>query len=127
MSSSMWCWCLAIDHNRKPLANLLKVKREGNVGTLREAVKQNKPNDLARVDSPQLVVLRRTHPAISLDEGKGEEFEKQVEKWLSVAGAEMVELETSDTIVDLNLGEREVLLVQLPGALLTASKEDLYH
>lgn len=111
-------WCLLIDHNRVPLGGLFKVEPGYDVQTLRGVVKQGNAPFLDRVASPQLVVLRRTEPAIPFD-GNRKSLLGYVDEFYSGA---FDELGSTTNIANLNICNKEVLLLQLPSALLTVPK-----
>lgn len=120
---SIVVWYLLIDHNRKPLGQFRKVPLEEDIFDLQEMVKQENAAFLNHVASPQLVVLRRTDPAIPID-GRRESLQGYIDEFFSGA---FDELGSMMDIADLNISNKEKLLVQLLGAFLTMPNEDLSH
>lgn len=115
MTSSSIVWCIVIDHKRAPLGDLFKVKDEVNVADLREAVKRENPADVGdRIDPTDLIVMKCPGTAVFFDPQSTENMDEQVRSALSLGYRRLSPMET---IVDLELGEKEALIVQLPGGL----------
>lgn len=107
-------WCLLIDHERTPLGELFEVDPGRNVADLKKAVKREKPARVDHVDPDELVVLKCQGTAVFFDTQSLESLDKQVRRALSLGYRKLLPMET---IVSLELGEEEALIIQLPGVL----------
>ena len=114
-------WCLLIDDKGKYLGrDFIEVSYNAFVGTLTKAIKEQNPKRLGHVDTAELYVWR----CKNRDVGKGtsQTLKKAIVHFdFSDESGDVECVEPDQTIDELSLDPKEMLLVQVPGRSYSSS------
>ncbi|KAL9715323.1 hypothetical protein Ac2012v2_001986 [Leucoagaricus gongylophorus] len=105
-------WCLLIDQQKQIIGKLFKVRVEEDIVDLKEKVKAKKSNACEDVDADCLTVWQCKEPRLSTsDEDRLDEFLRNIDLHDERRATKVT---SRSRLKDLELDNREVVLVQLP-------------
>ena len=106
-------WCLLIDQQKQIIGKLFKVRAEEDIVDLRKKVKEEKANACEDIDADCLTVWQCKEPSLSTsDEDRLDEFLRNIDLHDERRATKVY---SRSRLKDLELDNREVVLVQLPG------------
>jgi len=106
-------WCLLIDQQKQIIGKLFKVRAEEDIVDLRKKVKEEKANACEDIDADCLTVWQCKEPSLSTsDEDRLDEFLRNIDLHDE---RRAIKVTSRSRLKDLELDNREVVLVQLPG------------
>jgi len=109
-------WYLLFNKKKKLLFSPSKVKVKGNnIYELKKAIKEETLLHLNTVQAPGLIAWRCNEPLLSTQED--DELQKHLLKIDFLNKEQVVKLASEADLADLQLGKKEIVLVQIPGAI----------
>ena len=109
-------WYVLFDDKKKLLFSPSKIKVKVNdIYDLRKAIKEEAFLYLITVQAPHLIAWRCNKPLLSTQED--DELQEHVSKIDFLNKEQVTKLAGGADLEDLQLGKKEILLVQVPGAI----------
>jgi len=109
-------WYLLFDDKKKLLFSPSKIKvKVSDIYDLRKAIKEEAFLYLITVQAPHLIAWRCNKPLLSTQED--DELQEHVSKIDFLNREQVTKLAGGADLEDLQLGKKEILLVQVPGAI----------
>jgi len=109
-------WYLLFDDKKKLLFSPSKIKvKVSDIYDLRKAIKEEAFLYLITVQAPHLIAWRCNKPLLSTQED--DELQEHVSKIDFLNKEQVTKLAGGADLEDLQLGKKEILLVQVPGAI----------
>ena len=109
-------WYVLFDDKKKLLFSPSKIKVKVNdIYDLRKAIKEEAFLYLITVQAPHLIAWRCNKPLLSTQED--DELQEHVSKIDFLNREQVTKLAGGADLEDLQLGKKEILLVQVPGAI----------
>jgi len=108
-------WYLLFNKKKKLLFSPSKVKVKGNIYELKKAIKEETLLHLNTVQAPGLIVWRCNEPLLSTQED--DELQEHLLKIDFLNKEQVVKLASEADLAGLQLGKKEIVLVQIPGAI----------
>ncbi|KIY53172.1 hypothetical protein FISHEDRAFT_69034 [Fistulina hepatica ATCC 64428] len=116
---NIFVWCLLIDHGKKPMGQIFKVKMlfDDHVSDLQLEIKKRTPSDTHEVDADELVVWRCKDQTAFVNAETSELLQEQVNKVFNNENVER--LSTMQAIADV----KDQTLLVMPGAFPPSSPQ----
>ena len=109
-------WYVLFDDKKKLLFSPSKIKvKVSDIYDLRKAIKEEAFLYLITVQAPHLIAWRCNKPLLSTQED--DELQEHVSKIDFLNKEQVTKLAGGADLEDLQLGKKEILLVQVPGAI----------
>ena len=109
-------WYVLFDDKKKLLFSPSKIKvKVSDIYDLRKAIKEEAFLYLITVQAPHLIAWRCNKPLLSTQED--DELQEHVSKIDFLNREQVTKLAGGADLEDLQLGKKEILLVQVPGAI----------